>query len=166
MSRRKPTTGVRGSRPGQEIMTRMKIAIERIQARIWMNRTAASIGLSSQPPRFVVGGLYGLDEGEAEGGLLQRPQPPRGPAGGGRRAARMPALVTPAMIDITVWPVLSERPRAAVGNSCGLTARTTIEAPSRIDAGLSAVGVASVGAAPAHPPPPRAAAADEREFHR
>ena len=44
MSCRKITTGLRGSRPTQEIMTRMKIAIERIQARIWMNRTAPSIG--------------------------------------------------------------------------------------------------------------------------
>ena len=84
MSCRKITTGLRGSRPTQEMMTRMKIAIDRIQARIWMNRTAASIGLSSQPPRFVVGGLYGLDEGEAEAGLLQRSEPLGGRAGGRR----------------------------------------------------------------------------------
>src|SRR3989304_600857 len=84
MSCKKTTTGLRGSRPTQEMMTRMKIAIERIQARIWMNRTAASIGLSSQPPRFVVGGLYGLDEGETEAGLLQRSEPLGGRASGRR----------------------------------------------------------------------------------
>src|SRR3990172_2471741 len=82
MSCRKTTTGLRGSIPVQERMMRMKMAIERIQERIWMNRTAASIGLSSQPPRFVVGGLYGLDEGEAKAGLLQRSQPLGGRAGG------------------------------------------------------------------------------------
>src|SRR3990172_10268252 len=84
MSCRKTTTGWRGSRPTQEMMTRMKIAIERIQERIWMTRTAASIGLSSQPPRFVVGGLYSLDEGEAKAGLLKRSQPLGGRAGGRR----------------------------------------------------------------------------------
>ena len=44
MSCRKTTTGLRGSSPTQEMMTRMKIAIDRIQERISMNRTAASIG--------------------------------------------------------------------------------------------------------------------------
>src|SRR3970282_1325726 len=84
MSCKKTTTGLRGSIPVQERMMRMKMATINMMDRIWMKRTAASIGLFSQAPRFVVGGLYGFDEGEAKAGLLKRSQPLGGRAGGRR----------------------------------------------------------------------------------
>src|SRR3972149_2427290 len=82
MSCRKIATGLRGSMPTQEMMTRMKMAMDRIQARIWTNRTAASIGLSPQPLCLLVGRLDGLDESESHAGLLKRPQPLGGGAPG------------------------------------------------------------------------------------